>query len=207
MKKTILISMITLAAVAGAAFAKCGSCPEGKKAEAVKSAPAKAAKAHDCANCPMHKKAAAKKCGGMTCPEKIAGAETVSKKTENGVEVTTTAKDPEAVAKIQELAVVHYGAKAEKCPGCPTTVPGAETKFRNIENGIVVTITGKTPGVVKQIQEASAREHAGGPAAHGKREGKKEAKAAKKYMCAMKCVEAAAPGKCPKCGMPMEEIK
>ncbi|OGR73230.1 MAG: hypothetical protein A2089_03080 [Elusimicrobia bacterium GWD2_63_28] len=210
MKKTILISMITLAAVAGAAFAKCGDCAGDKKAEAVKAAPAKPAKAHDCGDCPMHKQQAkqgGKKCGGVTCPEKIEGAETVSKKIEKGVEVTTTAKDPKIVPQIQELALVHYAPKAEKCPGCPTTVPGAETRFRNVENGIVVTITGKTPEVVRKIQAASAMEHAGGPAARGKHEGKKEAKAAKKYMCAMKCVEAAAPGKCPKCGMPMEEVK
>ncbi|MDD2804245.1 MAG: heavy metal-binding domain-containing protein [Elusimicrobiales bacterium] len=207
MKKSILISIVALALGAGAAAANCGKCPGDKKAESAKAAEAKPAK-KDCADCPMHKKHAAKgavkKCGGVTCPEQIAGAETVSKKIENGVEVLTTAKDKETVAKIQELALVHYGPKADKCPGCPTTVNGAETKVENIENGIRVTITGKAPGIVKQIQEASAREHAG---AHAKPEGKKQAKAGKKYTCAMKCVEASAPGKCPKCGMPMEEIK
>lgn len=203
MKKTILFSVIALALGAGAAFAHCGKCPGDKKAESSKAAEAKPAK-KNCGDCPMHKKQAAKKCGGMTCPEAIEGTETVSKKIENGVEVTTTAKDAETVAKIQELAVVHYSAKADKCKGCPTTVPGAETKVTNIENGITVTITGKTPGIVKQIQEASAKEHAGPQA---KPEAKKQAKAGKKYMCSMKCVETAAPGKCPKCGMPMAEVK
>lgn len=190
MKKTILFSIIAVALGAGAVFA---DEPAGK-----------AGKKHDCGDCPMHKQQGAKKCGGMTCPEKLPGAETVSRKIEGGVEVLTTAKDAETVAKIQELAMVHYGPKAEKCPGCPTTVPGAETKVVNVENGIKVTITGKTPGVVKQIQEASAREHAG---AHAKPPARKQAKAAKKYMCAMKCVTADKPGKCPKCGMPMEEVK
>ncbi|OGR77797.1 MAG: hypothetical protein A2X32_00015 [Elusimicrobia bacterium GWC2_64_44] len=207
MKKTILFSIIALALGAGAAFASCGNCPGDKKADSAKAAEAKPAK-KDCADCPMHKKhagkGAAKKCGGVTCPETIAGAETVSKKIEGGVEVLTTAKDAETVAKIQELALVHYTPKADKCPGCPTTVPGAETKVENIENGIRVTITGKTPGIVKQIQEASAKEHAG---PHAKPEAKKQAKAAKKYMCAMKCVESDRPGKCPKCGMPMSEVK
>jgi rubrerythrin len=36
---------------------------------------------------------------------------------------------------------------------------------------------------------------------------RKAVKAGKKYTCAMKCVEADKPGKCPKCGMPMKETK
>lgn len=215
MKKTFLFAVIALAVGAASAFAHCGNCPGDKKAGDAKAAEAKPGKKKDCGDCPMHKKQGAKKCGGMTCPEKLKGAETVSKNIENGVEVTTTAKDKETVAQIQELALVHYGPKAEKCPGCPTTMPGAETKVANIENGIKVTITGKTPEAVKKIQEASSREHSGGHAAEMKgpakaraaHQAKKEAMAAKKYSCAMKCVEADKPGKCPKCGMPMEEIK
>lgn len=38
-------------------------------------------------------------------------------------------------------------------------------------------------------------------------DGKATAKAGKKYACAMNCVKADKPGKCPKCGMPMEEVK
>jgi hypothetical protein len=38
-------------------------------------------------------------------------------------------------------------------------------------------------------------------------DGKTTAKAGKKYACAMNCVKADKPGKCPKCGMPMEEVK
>lgn len=209
MKKLIVLAALALSISAGTAFANCGKCPGDKKAEPAK-AGMKAAK-KDCGNCPMHKKQAAKKCGGMTCPEKIKGAETVTKNIDSGVEVTTTAKDKDTAARIQELALVHHAPKAEKCPDCPTTVPGAETKVANIENGIRVTITGKTPETVKAIQEASAKEHAadmGGPArARATQQSKKEAAAARKYTCAMKCVTADKPGKCPKCGMPMEEVK
>ncbi len=205
MKKNISIFAAILALCAGTALASCGKCPGDKKAEPAKTE-MQGAKARDCGDCPMHKKQTGKKCGGMTCPEKMKGAETVSKNIEGGVEVTITAKDAETAAKIQELAVVHYSPKAEKCPGCPTTVPGAETRMENIQNGVKVTITGKTPEAAKKIQAASAAEHKG-QAAGMKKEGKNEAKAARKYMCAMKCVEAAKPGKCPKCGMPMQEIK
>lgn len=209
MKKTILFSILALALGAGAAFAKCGDCPGQKKDEVKKEAQAaKPEKGHDCGDCPKHKKQGAKKCAGATCPEKIQGAKTVSMNIANGVEVTTTAKDAETVAQIQELALVHYGPKAEKCPGCPSTVPGAETKAQNIENGIKVTITGKTPETIKAIQAASAGEHGGAHMkAHGKPGIRKEAKAARKHTCAMKCLTSEKPGKCPKCGMPMEEIK
>ena len=177
MNKTISLSILALALGAGAAFAHCGNCPGDKKAEVKKEAPAAKKAGHDCGDCPMHKKEgqaknASKMCGGVTCPEKLPGTDTVSRKIEGGVEVLTTSKNKETVAQIQELAMVHYGPKADKCPGCPTTVPGAETKVVNIENGIKVTITGKTPETVKLIQQASDREH-GGPQRRG-REGSKK---------------------------------
>lgn len=201
MKNIATLVIISIFAVS-AAFAQ-NKAPDAPKAGK-----------HDCADCPMHKKMAGKKCGGMTCPEKIKGAETVSRNIENGVEVTTTGRDKETVARIQELALVHYGPKAEKCPGCPTKVAGAETKVANIDNGIKVTITGKTPEVVKQIQEASAAEHAApaaalkGPAkARAAHQMKKEAAAAGKYVCPMGDYEGDKPGKCPKCGMELKEKK
>jgi TusA-related sulfurtransferase len=209
MKKTILLSIIALALGAGAAFAHCGNCPGDKKPAA--KAEMKDAKKSDCGDCPMHKRErAGKKCGGVTCPETVKGAETATKNIVGGVETTVTAKDAETAAQIQELALVHYGAKGEKCPGCPTTVPGAQTKVENIVGGVKVTITAATPEAVKQIQEAAAKQHKShGPAmAREKKAGAgKAAKAAKKYTCAMKCVEAGKPGKCPKCGMPMQETK
>jgi hypothetical protein len=210
MKTTISLSVLALAIAVGGAFAKTGDTAAEKKTEPAK-AEMKAAKKSKCDDCPMHKKEAAgkaeaKKCGGMTCPEKLPGVTTVSKPVAAGVEVTMTAKNPETVAQMQELSVVHYSPKAEKCPGCPTTIPGAETKVENTADGVKVLITGKTPEVIKQIQEASAREHMGHGAAV-KEEVKKEAKAKTKYTCAMKCVISEKPGKCPKCGMPMEAVK
>ncbi|MHB0995258.1 MAG: heavy metal-binding domain-containing protein [Elusimicrobiales bacterium] len=214
MKETLVSLALILSLSAASAVAHCGKCPGDKKAGEEKAAVAKPGK-KDCGDCPTHKKQGAKKCGGMTCPEKIKGAQTVSKNIENGVEVTITAKALETVAQIQELAVVHYSPKAEKCPGCPTTVPGAETRAVNIETGVKVTTTGKTPETVKMIQEASAKEHSGGHAAdmrgpakaRAAQQAKRGVGAAGKYTCAMKCVTADKPGKCPKCGMPMEEVK
>lgn len=190
MKKTVLFAFIA-SFCAGAVFAA-GETP------AAKTEPAKAedkAPGHDCADCPMHKKMAGKKCPGMGCPEKMKGVETVSKNIENGVEITMVAKDKGTAARIQKMAPAHYAPGAKKCPGCPTAVPGAETKFENVENGVKVTVTGKTPETVKQIQEASAKSHTP-PAA-----------AAKKYVCPMGCASSDKPGKCPKCGMEMKEQK
>ncbi len=196
MKKAILISLIALATGAVPAFAV-DAPKNGRKA---------AAPGSDCADCPMHKKAGAKKCSGRMCPEKIAGVQTVAKNIPGGVEVTMTAKNKETIAQLQELALVHYNSKETMDPACPGRVLGAETKLENIADGARVLITGKTPEVVKQIQEASAKEHlkAGCP---GKKESGKEAKASKKYICPMKCAEADKPGKCPKCGMEMTEKK
>ncbi len=195
MKKTILISIVALAIGACAAFAADAPAKAGPKAAAPK---------EDCANCPMHKKAGAKKCSGKMCPEQIPGVQTVSRNIPEGIEVTMSAKDAETVAKLQELALVHYGNKETMDPACPGRVEGAESKLENTADGTKVLITGKTPGVVKKIQEASAREHMKTAPA---KEVKKEAKASKKYACPMGCATSDKPGKCPKCGMPMVEKK
>jgi len=209
MNKILLISVIALAVAAGASFAA-DATKSGKKADAPK---------EDCGDCPMHKKAAAAKkgahnCpgseksehGGKMCPEKIAGVETVSKNIPEGVELTMTAKTKETAAQVQELAIVHYGNKETMAPACPGRVEGAESRIENTADGVKVFITGKTPEAIAKIQAASAKEHmkAGCPE---KKEGKKEAKAAKKYICPMKCAESDKPGKCPKCGMDMTEKK
>lgn len=186
MKKVILFSLIALAIGAAPVFA--------------------AAPGSDCANCPMHKMAAAKKCSGTMCPGKMAGVQTAAKNVTGGVEVTLTAKNKETIAQLQKLALAHYSGKDNMDPACPGRVQGAETKLENTADGARVLITGKTPEVVKQIQQASAKEHmkAGCP---GKKESGKEAKASKKYVCPMNCAEADKPGKCPKCGMKMTEKK
>ena len=198
MKKTLLISIAALSIGAVAAFAAGTPVKDGKKAAAAKS---------DCGDCPMHKKAGApKKCSGVMCPEKIAGVETVAKNIPGGIEITMTAKDSETIAKMQELALVHYGNKETMDKDCPGRVEGAEASIENTADGARGLITGKTPEVVKKIQAASAKEHKG---AHAAREGKKEAKASNKYICPMNCPGSASdkPGNCPKCGMPLTEKK
>jgi hypothetical protein len=145
----------------------------------------------------MHKKGM--KCAA--CPEKLKGVKTVSKNTENGVEITMTAADKGTAAKVQELASVHYAPGAKKCEGCPAAVPGAETSVQDIEGGVKVTVSGKTPDVVKKIQAASVKEHgAAAPA-------RTAARAGKRYVCPMGDYEGDKPGKCPKCGMQLKEKK
>ncbi|OGS13988.1 MAG: hypothetical protein A2234_05405 [Elusimicrobia bacterium RIFOXYA2_FULL_58_8] len=206
MKKTILFSIMTLAL--------CAAFAQNTRAAEVKPA------GKNCADCPMHKKAAAgaaktincpetknaqkhdcgKNCGGKICPEKITGATASVTNTQAGVEVSISSKNRQTVAKIQQAAVPHYAGKNNKCAGCPTTVPGAETTFENTPAGILVKITGKTPETVKLIQAAAAKEFV-------KTDGKADAKVSKKYACPMNCAASDKPGKCPKCGMPMEEKK
>lgn len=195
MKKTILTSIIALALGTGALFATEGH-KDGRKAAAAKS---------DCGDCPMHKKAAARKCANKTCPEAMEGVETSARNTDSGVEITMTAKGEEAIAKLQELTLVHYSGKDTMDKDCPARVEGAESRIENTPAGVIVHLTARTPAAIKKMQAASAREHrkAGCPEEHHK----KEAKASKKYVCPMGCAESDKPGKCPKCGMNMTERK
>lgn len=197
--KNILISAAVILVLCTPAV-RAGDCPMGGKAAQQKQAAAK----HKCDDCAMHKQAGAKKCGGMTCPEKLEGAKTSAKNVEKGVEITVTSSSPEVAEHIQELALVHYSPHAEKCQDCPTAVPGAKTEVQNTSDGIKVTVTGKDPATVRKIQEASAKEHpaaAERPAAKGA----KKVAMAHKYACPMGCAESDKPGKCPKCGMQMKE--
>lgn len=157
--------------------------------------------------CPMAK---AKKCSGI-CPEKMKGVQTVSQNITNGVVITITTKNKEMIAKVQELAVVHYNSEGTMEKSCPGKVAGAEIKLINTSDGVNVEITGKTPETVKKIQEASMKEHkqaAARPEA-GKTAPAKEAKKTTKYICPMSCPggESSKPGKCPKCGMDLKEKK
>lgn len=171
--KSILSAALVLTIASGAALAGTKKAPE----------------------CPMAK---SKMCAKL-CPEKMKGVETVSKNTGKGVEITMTAKDKETVAKVQEMALVHYNAKDTMDAGCPGRVEGARIKITNIETGAKVEITGATPEVIKNIQAASMKEHkVSAPA--------KPAKPAK-YSCPMGCAASDKPGKCPKCGMEMKEKK
>ncbi len=210
MKKTIMICIAALAIGAGASYAT-DALKGPEKTETAKA---------DCADCPMHKAAGAKKCADKMCPEAMEGIKTFAKNIDKGVEITMTAGDPDAIAKLQELTLVHYGSKDTMDKECPARVEGAEHKLVNTPNGVKVLLTGKTPAVIKKIQLASAKERmkAGCPeeqaneAKAGSKhacpdEHAKEAKSSKKYACPMKCAESDKPGKCPKCGMNMKEKK
>ena len=105
--------------------------------------------------CPMMGKS--KKCA--VCPEKLKDVETVSKNTANGVEITMTAKNKELVAKVQEMALVHYNARETMDANCPARVEGAQINIINTETGAKAEITGTTPEMIKKIQEASMKEH------------------------------------------------
>ena len=193
MKKALFISLVALAVGTVAAFAVDTPVKTADKAAAAE------------AECPMHKKAGAKKCSCKMCPEKMAGVAAVSRNTPDGVEITLTAKNKENTAKLQELARAHFTDKEAMCADGPGRVEGAETKFENTADGAKVLITGKTPDVIKKIQEVSAKEHM--KAGPGQKEGTKEAKTSKKYVCPMGCAQSDKPGKCPKCGMQMTEKK
>jgi hypothetical protein len=105
--------------------------------------------------CPMMTKG--KKCA--VCPEKMKGVETVSRNTADGVEITMTAKDKETVAKVQELALVHYNNGNTMDENCPGRVEGARINITNTETGAKAEITGTTPEMIRKIQEASRKEH------------------------------------------------
>ena len=153
--------------------------------------------------CPMMAKG--KKCA--LCPEKMKGVETVAKNTANGVEITMTAKDKETIARVQEMALVHYSAKDTMDADCPARVEGAQTSVTDTETGAKALITGTTPEMIRKIQEASMKEHKR-PAADEMNKGRKKMSGATaKYVCPMGCATSDKPGKCPKCGMEMKEKK
>lgn len=229
MKKYILTGVMFFAAVT-AAYAACGSCPadkapasekagikadcpfhktgDGKKHDCSKSLPGKAGDKKRCPGCAggkaqdcgKHGEKSAKK---YTCPKKMEGVEKTVANTADGVAMTLTAKDPAQVAKLQELAAVHYSG--EKCPSLPKD---AVVSYENTAAGVIVRTTSKNPESVKAIQ---AKHAAGGHKCSGKHAKEKpsapEAKGAAKYACKMNCAESDKPGKCPGCGMEMKKKK
>ncbi|MBI5209526.1 MAG: hypothetical protein HY927_06065 [Elusimicrobia bacterium] len=107
--------------------------------------------------------------------------------------------------------------KKEAC--CPMKVDGAQAKVVNTADGVTITITSKDPETVKKIQESAAKaaagglkscpKHGNGAEKAGAKAGKAEAKKAV-YACPMKdCYrgEKTKDGRCPKCGMKLEEAK
>ncbi len=154
--------------------------------------------------CPMMAKG--KKCS--LCPEKMKGVETAGKNTANGVEITMTAKDKDLIAKVQEMALVHYNSKDAMCPDCPARVEGARIRVTKTETGAKTEITGTTPEMIRKIQEASVKELKRSASGGGMKESRKKMSGATaKYICPMGCATSDKPGKCPKCGMEMKERK
>ncbi len=154
--------------------------------------------------CPMTAKS--KKCA--VCPEKLKGVRTVSRNTANGVEITMSAVDKELAARIQEMALVHYNAKDTLDANCPGRVEGARTNIINTETGAKVEITGTTPEMIKKIQEASVKGHGMSISAGEIKKGPvKKSERSVRYICPMGCATSDKPGKCPKCGMQMQEKK
>lgn len=135
--------------------------------------------------------------GHMNCPHQAKDVKTEKKAIENGIEITMTTENPEAVAGLREKAAADYTAK-----DCPMLKDSKEVTVENIEKGVKVTITAKTPKAVKKLQ-ASVKK--GGSCCDNDGNGEKTAvKSAKKaaYVCPMGDFEGSdKPGKCPKCGM------
>ncbi|MFA6317048.1 MAG: hypothetical protein WC943_06485 [Elusimicrobiota bacterium] len=114
----------------------------------------------------------------------------------------------------------QHGAHG-KAMTCPVHVQGAEVKVANTAYGVVIEITGKEPGIIKEIQAAAAS-HAGMKHEACSCCGEKAVKAAKKikgakagesksqaelYVCSMGCYKGpkTEDGRCPKCGMNLEK--
>ncbi|MBI4801895.1 MAG: hypothetical protein HY796_05160 [Elusimicrobia bacterium] len=153
--------------------------------------------------CPHEKGAKAEK----NCPEHVAGVETKKTKLPDGLEITMTAGDKETITRAQTAAAEHYADGGKNCKCLPK---GAGVKVENIENGVKVVITGKTPRLVKKIQAKAAKAH--GCAGHKKdapEKGKAKtgAEISARYVCPMGCAQSDKPGKCPKCGMNLVEKK
>ena len=82
-------------------------------------------------------------------------------------------------------------------------------RFEDIQEKVEAYMPAADLDLLRKAYVFSAKEHKGhGPAMtkEKKADTKKAAKAGKKYTCAMKCVEADKPGKCPKCGMNLVKV-
>lgn len=223
--KKLLLPVVIAAFVCGTALAEGGAGKKGHDCPLAQGEKAAAAKEHDCPHAKVEKAAATKdhdcphakaKQAGHPCPDTIKGVESVTKNSENGVQITMTAKDKETAAKVQKSALAHYSSKERMCKDCAAKLEGAETKVTDTETGVIVEITGQTPELVKKIQDASLKGHSdksvgghkcAGCGKKGKAPAGKKAKTARKYLCPMKCAESGKPGKCPKCGMDLVEKK
>lgn len=137
--------------------------------------------------------------GHADCPHQAKDVKTEKKTVKNGIEITMTTEDPEAVAGLREKAAADYASK-----DCPMLKDSKEVALENIEKGVKVLITAKDPKAVKKLQ-SSVKKSRSCCDGEGEAPGKSAKKAA--YVCPMGCAESDKPGKCPKCGMNLVKSK
>lgn len=138
----------------------------------------------------------------MDCPHQAKDVKTEKKAVKNGIEITMTTENPEAVAGLREKAAADYASKE-----CPMLKDSKEVTVENIEKGVKVLITAKDPKAVKKLQVSvkKAGSCCGDGGDNKTAPAKDSLKAA--YVCPMGCAESDKPGKCPKCGMNLVKNK
>jgi len=83
------------------------------------------------------------------------GVERAVTKLENGIKVTMTAKDPQAVAMIQQAAATCSKDKP-CCNDCPMAAEGVTRTVEKTASGVVITATATDPELVKRLQAHAA---------------------------------------------------
>lgn len=96
----------------------------------------------------------------MACCRAV-GVERTVTNLDNGVKVTMTAKDPKAVAIIQEMSAACSKDKP-CCKDCPLASEGVTRTVEKTNSGVVVTATATNPELVKKLQAHAAALAAGG---------------------------------------------
>ncbi|MBZ5586942.1 MAG: hypothetical protein LAO05_00075 [Acidobacteriia bacterium] len=86
---------------------------------------------------------------------KAAGVEHTVTNLDNGVKVMMTAKDPKAVAMIQEMS-------ATCCKDCPMGAEGVTRTVEKTSAGVTITATAANPELVKKLQAHAAMMTTGG---------------------------------------------
>lgn len=133
------------------------------------------------------------------CPLRVSFYKTGIKNLDNGVEITLVTEGEANIARLRELAAAHFNSGEKLDKACPAGIPGAKTAVEEADGGVKITITGRSPTEAKEIQAAAAA---------ACKKGESGAKRAfKTYVCPMGEYQSSKPGKCPKCGMELEEKK
>ena len=90
----------------------------------------------------------------MACCRAV-GVERTVTNLDNGVKVTMTAKDPKAVAIIQEMSAACSKDKP-CCKDCPLASEGVTRTVEKTDTGVVITATATDAATVKALQEHAA---------------------------------------------------